>query len=325
MAASSLWNERLSFVFKGLVPLSINCLQFYTLCSILFQGWEYMKSFDSLSLFKREASLTKASKAKHKDIYTVQAVNNAMDILELLANSPEELSQEEITAKLGFTKSNVKNLLSNLEHFFYVDRNRYTGNYCLGVKTFQIAQVYTARLNIVASSLSYMQSLKKRFNETVYISTLKNRNISYLHAVEADRAVHIVARTGNTFPAYAVASGKAQLAALPNKEVISLFENTSFIQKTEQTTSNLDSLLKELEKVRERGYALELEEYETEVHSVACNIRNFSGKVIAALSISGPAVRLTKEKIYNNVAPALLLACRQLSKKFGYIDSTEPL
>lgn len=283
-----------------------------------------MQISDSVDLLYSNSS-SHYKTPKHKDIYTVQAVNNAMDILELLANSSEELSQEEIIEKLGFTKNNVKNLLSNLEHFFYIDRNRYTGNYCLGVKTFQIAQVYTARLNIVASSLSFMQSLKKRFNETVYISTLKNRNISYLHAVEADRAVHIVARTGNTFPAYAVASGKAQLSSLSNKEIISLYENTPFISKTDKTSSSLEDFLNQIDKVRERGYALELEEYEEEVHSVACNIRNFSGKVIAALSISGPSVRLTKEKIYNTVAPALLLACRQLSKKFGYIDKADSI
>ncbi|MEF3255496.1 MAG: helix-turn-helix domain-containing protein, partial [Deferribacterales bacterium] len=89
---------------------------------------------------------------RDKSEYSVQAVDNALDILEFLGDAEGEVSVTEISARLNLTKSNVNKLLTTLEHFGYIDMNKYTGNYKLGVKTFQISQAYFNKLNLIDSS-----------------------------------------------------------------------------------------------------------------------------------------------------------------------------
>ena len=86
---------------------------------------------------------------RDKSEYAVQAVNNAIDILEYLGDADGELSISEVGAKLSLTRSNVNKLLATLEAFGYVEFNRYTGNFRLGVKTFQISQAYINKLNLI--------------------------------------------------------------------------------------------------------------------------------------------------------------------------------
>jgi DNA-binding IclR family transcriptional regulator len=254
---------------------------------------------------------------RDKSEYAVQAVNNAIDILEFLGEADGELSISEVGSKLGLTKNNVNKLLATLESFGYVEFNRYTGNFRLGVKTFQISQAYINKLNLIEISVQILNQVKDKINESVYISVLRGGNIVYLNLVETDMAVRVLPRIGNVGPAYATATGKAQIAYLPESELNKLYPE-KLEKVTENTIDNLDDLKKELEIVRERGYALDNEEYEIGVRCLGAPIRDFMGNVIAGISISAPIERLPDERLFNEVADAVLDASKELSIKFGY-------
>ena len=262
----------------------------------------------------------KSKVKREKSEYAVQAVKNAIDILELLGNYEHELSISEIVSKLKLTKSNVNKLLANLERFGYVELNKYTKNFRLGVKTFQISQAYINKLNLIDISMQTLSNLKNELNESVYIGVMRHGNVVYLNVIETDKAVKVMPRIGNVGPAYATAIGKAQLSEYSDKEITALYENKEFLKLTKHTISSIDELLENLKATRDRGYALDIEEYENDVYCVGAPVLDFMGQVIAGISVSAPKARMTNERIENEIAPMLLSAAKQLSIKFGYLE-----
>ena len=254
---------------------------------------------------------------RERSEYSVQAVTTAIRVLEALGDAEHEQSIPELCAKLNLTKSNTNKLLVTLEQFGYVDSNSYTGNFRLGVKTFQISQAYINKLSLPEISLPIQRDLRDQVNESVYISVLRGENVVYLSVVETDASVRVMPRIGNVGPAYATATGKVQLAFMEEKEVESLYSGP-FTPYTANTLKSAEKLYDELEIIRKQGYALDNEEYELGVRCVAAPVKNFMGNVIAGMSISAPVERMDDSRIQAELLPKLLEATHKLSTKFGF-------
>lgn len=254
---------------------------------------------------------------REKSEYAVQAVNNAIDILELLGDCDNELSIGDIVNKLNLTRSNVNKLLATLESFGYVEYNRYTGNFRLGVKTFQISQAYINKLNIIEISVQVLQQLKTDTDESAYISVLRDGNVVYLNVIETDQAVRVLPRIGNVGPAYATATGKAQLAFYNEMEVEKMYKD-KMKKITINTIDEMKELRKELAIVKRQGFAVDNEEYELGVRCVGAPIKDFMGNIIAGISVSAPSERMSIERVNDVIAPIVLEAAKNLSIKFGH-------
>ena len=141
-----------------------------------------------------------------------------------------------------------------------------------------------------------LQDLAATFAETAHLAALEGATVRYLDAVESSRALRVAARTGAALPANCTASGKAMLAALPEPEVATLFgEPGSLPTLTKRSVTRLPDLLDELHGVRERGYALNREESEDGVASVAVAVVDRRNSPVAALVVSAPVTRLDDE------------------------------
>lgn len=255
--------------------------------------------------------------ARERSEYSVQAVTNSIRVLEVLGDAEHEQSIPELCDKLNLTKSNVNKLLVTLEKFGYVDNNKYTGNFRLGVKTFQISQAYINKLSLPEIAMPILKSLKDAVNESVYISVMSKENVVYLSVVETDAPVRVMPRIGNVGPAYATATGKVQLAFMDDRDVESLYKEPFFLY-TEHTLKSIDGLMKELEVIRKQGYAFDNEEYEAGVCCVATPVKNFMGHVIAGMSISAPVERMSDARVQSTLLPQLMDSAHKLSTKFGY-------
>ncbi len=265
---------------------------------------------------------TETGMKREKSEYAVQAVSNAIDILELLGDSDNELSITDIVSTLNLTRSNVNKLLATLEMLGYVEHNRYTGNFRLGVKTFQISQAYINKLNLIEISIQVLQQLKNDTNESAYISVLREGNVVYLNVVETEQAVRVLPRIGNVGPAYATATGKAQLAFYDPMELEKLYSG-EFKKITPNTIKNFDQLKDELDEIKRNGYAVDNEEYELGVRCVGAPIKDFMGNIIAGISVSAPSERMPMDSVRDSVAPMVLESAKVLSKKFGYRELTD--
>ena len=261
--------------------------------------------------------LSEIKMKRDKSEYAVQAVNNAIDILELLGDGEHELSISDVVTKLNLTRSNVNKLLATLEMFGYVEYNRYTGNFRLGVKTFQISQAYINKLNIIEISIQVLQQLKQQTGESAYISVMRDGNVVYLNVIETDHAVRVLPRIGNVGPAYATATGKAQLAYYDQRDIDKLYPG-EMITFTKNTIGSMDALKADLKLIKERGYSMDDEEYELGVRCVGAPVRDFMGNVIAGISVSAPVERIPMERVEAEVAHIVQEAAKALSVKFGY-------
>ena len=137
-----------------------------------------------------------------------------------------------------------------------------------------------------------LEQLARSLSETVHLAVLEGTSVRYLDAVESSRALRVAARTGSALPANCTASGKAMLAALPESELAALFDDARVPGLTARSVTRLADLAAELRLVRQRGYALNREESEEGVASVAVAVFGPGDSPVAALVVSAPVARL---------------------------------
>lgn len=255
---------------------------------------------------------------REKGEYLIQSIAHALDILGAFTPQEVELGVTEISRRLGLPKNNVFRILATLELRGYIEQNKTTGNYRLGLKTFELGQTFIHSTNTVRQARPVLEKIVEEVNETAYLGILKGTNAVYLDVVETRQAVRSASRLGAIIPACCTALGKAQLAFMPREELMRLFGRSKLVAYTSNTVATREELFRRLDAVYENGFALDEEEYEEGVRSVGAPVRDFSQEVVAGISISGPAYRITPERIQGQLVPLLKRAGLELSKRLGY-------
>ena len=257
---------------------------------------------------------------REKENYLIQSVSHAFDILESFTRTDKELGVTELSKRLGLHKNNVFRLLATLEHRGYIEQNKETENYRLGPKTLQIGSIFIEQRECRRQARPILEDLMAATGETSVVAVLRANKVVYMDSVETDRTVRAVSRIGAILPAHCTAVGKSQLAFLPAADIERLYAERDLPAMTERTLCTRDLLLKDLDAVRQHGYAVENEECDLEVKSVAAPVRDVSGSVIAALGIVAPASRLSDGRIQQDgVAVRVQEAAHTLSTKLGFI------
>jgi IclR family transcriptional regulator, KDG regulon repressor len=161
-----------------------------------------------------------------------------------------------------------------------------------------------------------MSQVAKASRETAFIAVLRNGTIVPLDAVEAEQPVRLVSRIGDLLPLHCTAVGKMHLA-FADDELRSALPDA--LQKfTEKTVTDRNALLQQLKKIAENGYAVDLGEHIEDVRAVAVPVRDYTRAVVGGLAVSGPAYRLSQERLDKEVVPLMLKAGRELSTRLGY-------
>jgi DNA-binding IclR family transcriptional regulator len=141
--------------------------------------------------------------------------------------------------------------------------------------------------------------------------------VVYLDSVETSSTVRVISRVGLHMPIHATAAGKAMVSYDSDEELRKLFSG-ELPRYTKATRTDCDDLLKEIALVRERGYATDLEEFEVGLRCIGAPVRDYTRKVVGAISVSGPAHRLTDDRIATVVGPELARAGKALSARLGF-------
>ena len=153
-------------------------------------------------------------------------------------------------------------------------------------------------LNVREQARLAMEELNTELGETVHLGVLEGNQVRYVDAVESERALRVVARTGTLVPAHCTSLGKAQLSQMTDQQVAELYPTSAepFPTRTDRSISTQDGLMKELAKARNRGYAVNSGETEDDVGSVAVAFRDFGGR-LAAVAVAAPSSRLNPQRI----------------------------
>lgn len=249
----------------------------------------------------------------------VQSLQRTFDILEVVGNSVTPVSLKYITDTTGLPKSTVYRLLSNLEKRDYV-RCDTNGNYRLGLQLLMMSQRAEQNFDIKHLTRKYLQQLNELTKETVHLGILTKNRVLYVDTVESPHALRLVAKLGTTNAVHCTALGKALLIKHDDAKIREILAAEEMEQRTEFTLCTPDMFLAEMAKVRLQGYALDDCESELDGRCIGAPIYDNTGKVIAAISISGLASRFAREHIESEVAGKLLESTREISKSLGYAD-----
>jgi DNA-binding IclR family transcriptional regulator len=254
---------------------------------------------------------------REKSNYVIQSVAHALDVIEQFSGETDELGVTDLSKRLKLHKNNVFRLLATLESRGYIEQNKATENYRLGIRCLQIGQTYVAQMGLLRQARPIMEAVVQECSETVYLGLLRRGGVVPLHSVEADQPVRAVSLLGRTLPLHCTAAGKVHLAFESEEEVKNSLPET-LERFTERTIVKRSELIADLRKVADRGFALESGEYLADLRSIAVPIRDYTRTVVGSLSITAPEYRLPPDRLEKVVAPIAVKAGRDLSNRLGY-------
>jgi len=255
---------------------------------------------------------------RDKTNYVIQSVAHALDVLEQFFGEADELGVTELSKRLKLHKNNVFRLLATLEARGYIEQNKATENYRLGIKCLHLGRRYIHHMGLVRQARPILQDLAKKCRESAYVSIIRRDGAVPLEAVEPeDRAVRITPPIGLTLPPHCTAVGKVHLAFDTDEQLRSNLPE--HLRKfTDRTIVERSALVDQFESVARDGYAVDTCEFVDDVTSVAVPIRDYTRTVVGSLAVAGPAYRIPSERISGEIAPALLNAGGELSRRLGY-------
>jgi IclR family transcriptional regulator, KDG regulon repressor len=255
---------------------------------------------------------------KEKSEYLIQAVSHAIDLLEQFHDEVDELGVTELSKRLKLQKNNVFRLLATLESRNYIEQNKATGGYRLGLKALELGQTFIKQMGLLRQSRPALEALVKECNETTYVAILKDCYIVYLDVVETYRAVRVIPRVGTRLPAYCTAAGKVQIANSSGEELANYLPTDEMKRYTPKTVTDRKELKRHLKVVAEQGYAIDDGELDVEVKCVSAPIRDYTRRIIGAVSISGPSMRFTDERMEKELIPLVMRSGEEISRNLGY-------
>ena len=253
---------------------------------------------------------------KDPNDYNVRAVERALQILGCFDDEHPERGISDIAQAVGLHKATAHRIVTTLVNYGFLERVIDEQKYRLGLELPNLGYKVLRRMDLRREALPFMKQLVEEWDETCDLSIFDQGKIFYIEVLRGNRALTISAAVGQRMPAHATASGKMFLAYIPKNELDGIL-NQPLNAYTEHTVISHDKLLAQLEKIRDEGYAVDCEEFESGVCAIAAPIFNRSGHVIAALGCPSPITRMTPERI-SEIAEAFKEAAKAISQRMGY-------
>jgi DNA-binding IclR family transcriptional regulator len=248
---------------------------------------------------------------------SILVLEKAMRLLSRFDAAHPEWGVTELSRDLGINKSTISKILSTLEFHRYLTQNPENRKYRLGLRFFEIGSLVADQMDLQKVALRFMEELNRKVEETVHLVVMDNFEIVYINKVESPQSLRIGTRVGGRLPAYCTGVGKVLLAALSPEELKLYLKKYPLQRFTANTITQAEKLKATLEEIRLQGYAMDNEEFSEGLMCVAAPIYNYSQKVIAATSISGPTKRMREKNIEVLIGQIKTMAY-QISRQLGY-------
>lgn len=229
--------------------------------------------------------------AAENDKGTVRAVERALDILLCFSGTETELGLSDIAKRIGLHKSTVHRLLASLESKGFIRRHPATDKYRLGWSVLELVSNVYQSDDLSSIVLPEMTRLRDLLGETISLYIRSGHERIRIQAVESNQPVRRVANIGKRLPLYVGASGKVLLAF--GEESVEEYLQSAQIPPE----INLEEFRQHIERIRSKRYAISIEERELGAAAVSAPIFSRNGKLVAALSVSGPVDRFTPEAV----------------------------
>jgi DNA-binding IclR family transcriptional regulator len=256
----------------------------------------------------------------------VQTIERVSQILELVAQSFQGISIRDLSVQLNLPKGTVHRLLSSLAYFGYIKQDAKTKNYLLGLKILELGNLIINQLDLRKIAEPLLRDLAECSKETVHMVIIDKNEIVYIDKMEIEsntRGLKMASMVGSRNPAHSCAVGKVLLSFFSEEELDSLMKEKGLPPRTPNTIADIDRLKEHLKLVKNQGYAVDNEENENGIRCVAAPIFNEKGRAVSAISVSGPAFRVTKKVIQESLKKEVMETALEISKRLGFRGNPE--
>ncbi len=245
--------------------------------------------------------------------YTVKSLVKALNILEVLAEEEPPYTLTQLSRRLHLHVSTVHRLLVNLVRHGFVEEDHISGGYQLSYRMLRMGLRVLDRLDFRRAAQPLLSDLNLRTKETVHLAILQEDRAVSIERFSSPQLVGLDARLGGVMPLHCSGVGKTLLAYQGEELLTRVAQMPGLTRLTAHTITSLPQLRRELERIREQGYALDQEEAVEGLRCVAGPVLNHAGQIVAAISVVGPTTRLTPARI-----PELAQMVRETSQKISY-------
>jgi DNA-binding IclR family transcriptional regulator len=233
-----------------------------------------------------------------KPDYTVKSLQRASEILSCFKLSEPVKSLKQLSEETGLHKSTVFRMLETLEMIGWVRKDLKTGLYRLGFGIFELGVKAVNGLDFYKESLPHLEELVKDTEQSAHLVINDSGEAFYLNKVESPGSIITQpSQIGLRFPMHCTAVGKVLLSFMDEKVVNEIIDSKGLRKITDNTLSTRKALFEELKKIREEGYAVDNEEIQPGLRCVAAPLRDYSGKVVAAISVSGMISNMSEKRL----------------------------
>jgi DNA-binding IclR family transcriptional regulator len=255
---------------------------------------------------------TNASKKRTR----LSSVANSLRLIKAFSEDQYEIGISELAKRLGLAKSTVHRLASTLLDQGMLEQNAGDGKYRLGLALFELGTLVRRQMDFTAEARPFLRTLMEKTGETVHLAILDHDSVLYIITHESKQALRMGSKVGTRVPVHSTAVGKTLLAFQP-EEALTRIIALGLPASAPNTLVDEKALRRELALVRVKNYAVDDEESEVGLRSIAAPIRSYSGNVVAAISIAGPVHRMTRKMLLGWVRE-LVEAADAVSLRLGW-------
>ena len=249
-----------------------------------------------------------------------QSVEKVFQIIEVMASDKGPMRLQDISLKSQLSTSTVLRLLHTLVTYNYVKQNSETLKYSLSMKFCQIGNSISSQISIRDIVNPYLIELSKKCHESTCLAIEEDMMVVYIDAIEGpDKMLRTMQRIGKRAPLHSTGVGKLLLLNYNEDGLKDFVDKKGLVKLTSNTITTLDGLIDELKKIRSLGYAFDNEECELGAKCLAAPIRDYTGKVVACMSVSGPISRFTLEKT-DFIKDIILNLSNKASEEMSYSE-----
>lgn len=253
---------------------------------------------------------------KDPNDYNVRAIERALQILECFSDEHRARGVSEIAEAVGLHKATTHRLITTLANHGYLERVPGDQQYRLGMQLATLGLSILRGMDLRREAVPYIVNVVERCEETCDMSVLDRGEALIIEVIRSRHVLAMATSVGQRLPLHATAGGKVFLAFLPEAEREAMLSHPLKCY-TQHTITDPDVLRREAQQFIEQGYAFDDEEFEVGVRAIAAPIRNALGQVVAAVSMPGPVIRITEERIAE-IGQAMMETANAISQRMGW-------
>jgi DNA-binding IclR family transcriptional regulator len=248
---------------------------------------------------------------------TVPALERGLAILELVARSRNGLTFSQVSRRLDFPKSSIHCLLISFERLGYLQRLESSGRFVAGLNLMRIATVASHGITLRQKAGPLLSELAQRTGLTVHLAVLENNEALLIAKVEPSGTYPVATWVGKRIDYHCTSLGKALIAWMPDEEIHRLVKERHMLRHNENTISTLARLQADLARTCRAGYAIDDEEEEIGIRCVGAPVLGVTGKVEAAVSVSGTVDQILSEDL-PRVGAIVQESAFEMSRRLGW-------